>query len=254
MELQEINYDFYHKAVELQGEEALEFFDEFFSDKNNIREYVTQFPKLTVAERYALTYLNKHESLYVKAKKALECDPCCFEAVMILSKYYSDDEELYIFFEECFNAMCKIETLSEHGKENFILFAHIYADWLLKYGNIELSLKVQEKMIELDKKLNSVIAYRYIYCLAELKQIDKLYSVFENNRDVFRHFMLCLQLLDILISNNREFEALEVLDVYNEVLAGLSEERYIKSMEVLDRIPSIKNWIKLNTSKRINLS
>ena len=245
MDMFEIYYEFYQNSIELNGKEAIDYFNDFFADEGHLELYRRHFV-LSVDEKDAILTLFKKDGLFDRARNALEYDPCCFEAIMIISKYYEDEEDLYNFYEACFDRIIHAQYMSRHGKDNATLFCHIFADWLLAYGDLKASIKVQEAMFSFANAVDTTMVYRYINSLAQNGDFKKLLNTINKYKYIFNQLPICIEVMDILVNNGYEFEALDLLDIYQNQMAKANGPRQERALVTLERFPKLKTWIDAN--------
>ena len=100
-------FEFYTNAVELSGEDAIAFFNKFFAKRENMDAYIRQY-RLKTNEVDALERLFDKDDLYTRITDALDYDPYCYEAFLMLTKYQNEDEDrLYDLLSRKYEEICQ---------------------------------------------------------------------------------------------------------------------------------------------------
>lgn len=205
-------FEFYTNAIELTGEEAIEFFNHFFSRREIMDDYIRQY-HLTTNEVDALERLFDNDDLYTRINDALEYDPYCYEAFLMLTKYQNEDEDLlYGLLSKKYEEICNESTFTSHGRDNAILMANMYADFLNYTQETRTSLIVQDKIVELNGEFDPVLLLRYIYSYSVTDDTKALYELFTKYNQYFAYIEYHLTLLEVFLRNNDDIDAIEVLE------------------------------------------
>lgn len=216
----ELYYEFYSKAVNLNNEEAIKFFYSFFIN-DNLDAYLNQF-YLSENESLALETLFDEGDLKVRVLEALKYDEYCFEALLISTKFFDDEDYLFDFYHNNFLKILSANNLSEHAKENAILFLNLYADFLLDVSQSEDSLMVQKEIVYMIDELEIPLLVRMIYTLERLDRLEDVFTIYMEFRKLIYDPAIHLAMAEILYENNYLEEArvimLDVFNMYNDII------------------------------------
>lgn len=232
----------YDGFTTLDGEIAYCFLTDFFADRRMLKAYSAQF-SLNKAEKAALKALFSAEKPEIKALKALEVDPFCFEAIMILTKCFQGQKLKDLYF-RCYRNITIKALKTKHSRDNAILFLNLYCDFLLERKDFAFAAAVQEKLFSLNDGIVTVLLYRYLVTVAQTGEITKIIELVQDHIELFNDLASVLETLHILCKHGYTFEALTLLPVYDTLLARsdpLQREQYLT---LLKADPSLFSWLK----------
>lgn len=245
-------FEFYTNAVELSGEDAIAFFNKFFAKRENMDAYIHQY-RLKTNEVDALERLFDKDDLYTRITDALDYDPYCYEAFLMLTKYQNEDEDrLYDLLSRKYEEICKETHFTEHGRDNAVLIANMYADFLNYTQETRTSLIVQDKIVELNGEFDPVLLLRYIYSYSATNDTKALYELFTKYNQYFTYIEFHLTLLEVFLRNNDDIDAIEVLEDLCEKIPDFIDNsdgdiriasKYLSDVQM---VPELEEWILRN--------
>ncbi len=209
-----------------EEDDVEDFLENYFHPKK--REQYMADERFEAEDYDSLEMMFQDYDLIDKAYDALDVNPFCMEAFVVVYKLESD-VSLFNFFNDFNDKDFDYNSLSEYHKYVYGLIESYYVDFLINIRNLTGAKNVLLNLLNKDERLYEGNLFRLSYLYSCLEDLDSFYNLYLDSG--FKEAFSYILLLVVCLKHGDKQKAKEV---FGEFLSSFKYASYIDHIWDLD--------------------